>query len=146
MKRRGITHEFVEYIPDDIQEGVVYVCIQFSTVVHKCLCGCGSKIITPLAPSEWTLIFDGESVSLDPSIGNWSYPCQSHYWIQKDRVVWDRQWSREEIAAGRARDQKARADYLGRPPRVQRRDEPNREIERDPKRSVWSHVKKWFSW
>lgn len=103
MKRHTITHEFVDYIPDDLAEGVVYVCIQFATAVHSCCCGCGSKVVTPIAPVDWTLTFDGETISLDPSIGNWSFSCQSHYWIKRGRVEWARKWNREEIEAGRAR-------------------------------------------
>ena len=34
-------------------------------------------------------MFDGRTISLNPSIGNWSYPCRSHYWIKGNRVVWD---------------------------------------------------------
>ncbi|WP_353963011.1 DUF6527 family protein [Streptomyces sp. NBC_00365] len=39
-------------------------------------CGCGRKVVTPLAPQEWKLTLDGVSVSLHPSIGNWSFPLQ----------------------------------------------------------------------
>ena len=26
--------------------------------------------------------------TLDPSIGNWSFACRSHYFMRKGRVVW----------------------------------------------------------
>src|SRR5262249_34855974 len=90
-----------------------YVCIPFATVVHKCCCGCGHEVVTPLTPTDWKLIFDGVSISLYPSIGNWSFPCQSHYWIQHDRVRWAGRWSRDEIDAGRAADALAKTDYYG---------------------------------
>ena len=78
-----LTHEFVEYIPRELKDGVVYVSIPFATVIHKCCCGCGQQVVTPLSPSQWTLSFDGKSISLHPSIGNWNFPCKSHYWIKQ---------------------------------------------------------------
>jgi hypothetical protein len=97
-------HEFVEFVPDQLKEGVVYICIQFATAVHRCCCGCGREVVTPISRADWTLSFDGESISLDPSIGNWSYPCQSHYWIRKNRVQWTPRWSPEMIERGRKKD------------------------------------------
>jgi len=46
------------------------------------------KLSQPLGPTDWKLTFDGESVSLYPSVGNWNFPCQSHYWIQENKVRW----------------------------------------------------------
>jgi hypothetical protein len=63
-------------------------------------------------PSQ-KLIFDGKTVSLDPSIGNWSFRCKSHYWIRDGKVKWSRQWSREEIEVGRARDRLAKENHFG---------------------------------
>jgi Family of unknown function (DUF6527) len=98
------THEFVEFVPENLADGVVYVSIEYATASHNCMCGCGSKIITPLAPNRWSITFDGETVSLKPSIGNWSFPCQSHYWLRRGRVDWARKWTRHEIEVGRAFD------------------------------------------
>lgn len=99
-----ISHQFVEFVPKDLPAGVLYISIPYDTAVHLCACGCGSKITTPIRPARWILTYDGESVSLSPSIGNWSYPCQSHYWIRHDRIDWAPKLSREKIAAGRERD------------------------------------------
>src|SRR5438552_3913808 len=113
MKREiTLKHQFVEYVPDDLEDGTVYVSILFATALHKCCCGCGNQVVTPLSPTDWTLIFDGVSVSLDPSIGNWNFPCQSHYWIEKNRVRWAPRWSQKEIAAGRAHDQLAKKEHF----------------------------------
>ena len=90
MRHASLTHEFVEYVPAVLAEGVLYVSLRFATVVHLCPCGCGNKVVTPLSPADWQLLFDGEAVSLTPSIGNWSLPCQSHYWIRLDQVRWVR--------------------------------------------------------
>ncbi|MGK2955823.1 MAG: DUF6527 family protein [Solirubrobacterales bacterium] len=99
-----LKHEFVEFIPDHIEEGKLYISIQFATAVHKCCCGCGREVITPIAPTDWTLIFDGRTVSLDPSVGNWSFPCRSHYWIKRNTVRWAGSWSDEPIQLGREND------------------------------------------
>lgn len=113
--RKGIvlTHEFVEFIPDDLKEGTIYVSIKFATAVHKCCCGCGKEVVTPLSPTDWKLNFDGKTISLDPSIGNWGFECQSHYWIRNNRVRSAARWSPEEIAAGRAHDRFAKDRYFG---------------------------------
>jgi hypothetical protein len=113
MKREMLLkHEFVEYIPDHLKNGTIYVSIAFATVAHKCCCGCGSEVITPLSPTDWQLIFDGQSISLYPSIGNWNFPCQSHYWIKRNRVHWAPRWSKEKINAGRAHDALAKEKYF----------------------------------
>jgi len=113
LKLKSIRPEFVTYIPDVVKEGVLYISITYATATHKCACGCGEMVVTPISPTDWSLTWNGESVSLDPSIGNWSLPCQSHYWIMENRVVWARRWSVSEIGAGRARDRRAKANYYG---------------------------------
>ena len=114
MKRMlTLTHEFVEFLPDTLEDGKVYISIPYATVTHRCCCGCGNEVVTPLTPTDWKLIFDGQTISLDPSVGNWSFPCQSHYWIKKNNVKWDHQWSDAEVAAGRAHDQASKQDYFG---------------------------------
>lgn len=107
----SIRHEFAEFVPKELEEGVLYISIPYNTVVHRCACGCGSKITTPISPARWQLAYDGETVSLWPSVGNWSYPCQSHYWIRRDRIEWAARWSREKIEAGRERDRLAREKH-----------------------------------
>ncbi len=108
-----LTHRFVCAIPEVLEERTVYVSIEFATAVHKCCCGCGREVVTPLSPMDWSLVFDGETVSLDPSVGNWNLPCRSHYWIRRNRVYWARGWSREQIEAGRTADARAKAEYYG---------------------------------
>lgn len=102
--KRAVTlkHEFVEYIPDHLEKNTIYVSAAFATVVHKCCCGCENEVITPLSPTDWKLTFDGRSISLYPSIGNWNFACKSHYWIESNRVIWARAWSQKEINATRA--------------------------------------------
>ena len=100
----SLDHEFVEYIPDSLEDGVLYVSIPFATVLHLCCCGCGNEVVTPLDPTDWHLTFDGRSVSLSPSIGNWSFDCQSHYWVTRNQVRWSRQLTKKEIRKARTAD------------------------------------------
>lgn len=113
--RLKIKHEFVEFIPKEREEGILYVSIPYATAVHRCFCGCGLKVVTPISPVGWQLTFDGETVTLFPSIGSWSFPCRSHYFIRRNTVIWDQDMSQYEIELGRARDQKARDQHFGMP-------------------------------
>lgn len=106
-----LRHEFVESVPDVLLEATLYVSIKYATTMHKCCCGCGNTVVAPLSPNDWLLTFDGETVSLDPSIGNWSFPCQSHYWIREDEVVWARRWSAREIKVARERERRGQKRF-----------------------------------
>ena len=81
-------------------------------MVHLCACGCGTKVVTPLSPAHWRLTFDGDTVSLWPSIGNWQFPCSSHYWIRESAVAWAAPMSDVEIAAFRGEDARALQRYF----------------------------------
>ncbi|MDP9340544.1 MAG: DUF6527 family protein [Actinomycetota bacterium] len=111
MKQRVIAHEFVELVPEELEEGKLYISIPYETAVHLCACGCGIKVVTPISPPEWLLIWDGDTVSLTPSIGNWQFPCRSHYWITRSRVVWAGALSDARIAEGRRREAVQRDAY-----------------------------------
>ncbi|WP_353962762.1 DUF6527 family protein [Kitasatospora purpeofusca] len=89
-----------------MEPGVLYVSIPYRTCGHLCCCGCGHDVITPLSPAQWSIAYDGENVSLAPSVGNWSFPCESHYWIHDGRVRWSRRYSAAEIDQNRARDRR----------------------------------------
>jgi hypothetical protein len=89
------------------------VSIPYSTIVHKCLCGCGMKVVTPIRPDKWTLTYNGEAISLEPSIGNWSFPCRSHYFIRKGRVLEAGPMSQSEVRRGRAHDAELTAVFHG---------------------------------
>jgi hypothetical protein len=112
MRRTSITHEFVEYIPAELAEAVLYISTTYRTVVHRCACGCGNKVVTPITPADWQLLYDGDTVSLTPSIGNWGFPCRSHYWIRSNQVRWSGAWTDERIAAGRAGNDQDRERYF----------------------------------
>ena len=88
MKQQHYTFQFVEFMPKTLDEGVLYISMAYATASHMCFCGCGKKVVMPLSPTDWRLTFNGDSVSLDPSVGNWSYPCRSHYILQGNRIIW----------------------------------------------------------
>lgn len=104
-------HRSVEIIPDAVEDEVLYISLKYCTAIHKCACGCGNEVVTPISPMDWKLIFDGKTVSLSPSIGNWSFNCQSHYWIKRNEIVYAREWDKEEIQFGRINDKKRKAKY-----------------------------------
>ena len=96
MKMDRLEPCFVSLLPDQLENGKLYVSMDFASVIHLCCCGCGRQVVTPLSPTEWNLWFDGDSISLAPSIGNWNFPCESHYVISENRVMWDKQWAESE--------------------------------------------------
>ena len=103
--------ERVRTMPAKLKLGVLYVSDEFGTAAHLCACGCGSKIRTPLGPTEWSLRESATGPTLSPSIGNWQKPCRSHYLINDGAVVWAGDMSNEKILAGRAAEQQRREDY-----------------------------------
>lgn len=111
MKAVSVSPQFVEFIPATLQEGVIYISDKYATAAHKCCCGCGTKIVTPLKPTDWTLTVVGDLITMYPSIGNWNHPCQSHYFIRRNRVVWAKTMSRQQIDRGRELDRATKEAY-----------------------------------
>jgi uncharacterized membrane-anchored protein len=104
-------HKFVEFVPEDIQPNTLYVSVEYGTAVHKCCCGCGEEVVTPLTPTDWRLIFDGETVSLAPSIGNWSFKCRSHYFIRNNNIQWCTDWSDKQVKTCKEIDQVKKQEH-----------------------------------
>ena len=148
MRRKSkFTHQFVEFLPNELADDVIYVSIEYKTAAHKCGCGCGNEVNTPLSPTGWRVTFDGVSVSLYPSIGNWGFPCQSHYWFEQNQVKWADRWTSSEIQAGRERDAIARETYYGPVEIPAARTDTTSVKERPanlPKGSVWQRIKGMF--
>lgn len=111
MRHQTLEHRFVRNVPRELEPGVLYISMEYATAAHSCCCGCGDRVVTPFTPTDWKMIFDGESVSLHPSIGNWNQKCQSHYVIKRSRVVEAGPWSGKQIDVERHRDQQAKAAY-----------------------------------
>lgn len=112
---RSLRHRFVQFLPETLEPGILYISLEYVTASHLCCCGCGEEVVTPFSPVGWRMTFDGETISLWPSIGNWNLRCRSHYIIDRGRIVVAGPWSDEQIAAERSRDKKAKADYFRKP-------------------------------
>ena len=105
---------FVEFIPDQLEPGVLYISHRYSTASHLCCCGCGHEVVTPLNAAKWRMKEDAGAVSLIPSVGNWSFPCRSHYWIKANRVQWAAAMAPKLIQSIQARDRHDAANYVPR--------------------------------
>ncbi|WP_431243637.1 DUF6527 family protein [Flavobacterium sp. P21] len=106
-----IKYKFVTSIPDVLEDYMLYISMEYGTAIHKCICGCGNEVVTPFSPTDWDINYDGESVSLNPSIGNWSFECQSHYWIIRNKIIYSSKWDKEEITNNRDQDKKLKAKF-----------------------------------
>ena len=113
MKR--LTPCFVERMPSDLEDGILYIGIETGTILHRCACGCGHEVNTPLGRTDWSFTYDGETVSLWPSVGNWSFPCRSHYVVKNNKVEWASAWTDEEVEAGRRADRALKAKQYASP-------------------------------
>ncbi|MEX2170735.1 MAG: DUF6527 family protein [Pirellulales bacterium] len=119
IRYHRLEHRFFEHIPEQLEPGVLYISMEYGTAAHLCCCGCGAEVITPFTPTDWKMTFDGETVSLRPSVGNWSLPCRSHYVIERGRVTESMPWSDKQVAAERRRDKAVKDQYYGTPKRTE---------------------------
>jgi hypothetical protein len=105
MGQLDLHPEFVEFIPERLNKGTLYISKRYRTASHLCCCGCGLDVVTPLNAAKWRLAEhpDG-TVSLWPSIGNLSFPCKSHYFVTKNRIQWAGTLSSQQIADVQAID------------------------------------------
>jgi Family of unknown function (DUF6527) len=139
-RRSSYKHAFVDNLPDKLDEGTLYVSVQYATSAHNCFCGCGHEVVTPIHPTKWHLAFDGVNVSLSPSIGNWSLGCKSHYWLQHGRVTWAESLSDDKIRAVRSRDIAAQDSYFGKADQAP----PAADIGTPKQSSLWRKVADWL--
>ena len=136
-----LRHEFVDFVPKRLDDGVLYVSIRFGTAVHRCACGCGEEVVTPLGPAEWKLTYDGRTVSLAPSIGNWNFPCRSHYWIDEGNVRWARGFPEAEVALVRQEARKRRDGYYETEGTELTRKLPGGDAQRGLRRAIWKIIR-----
>lgn len=145
MRHKTVEHRFVKHVPEKLEPGVLYVCVEYATAVHSCCCGCGEEVVTPFTPTDWNLTFDGETISLWPSIGNWNFPCRSHYVIDRSRVREALRWTDEQVAAGRIKDKATKAQYYA---NADSDGDANRSPTTPTPRSraaaMWSSLKRWW--
>lgn len=78
--------EFVETMPSIIEDGILYVSLKYKVAIHNCICGCKEKTVTPFSNGGWTITIKENLVTLRPSIGNYQFPCRSHYYITDNNV------------------------------------------------------------
>jgi hypothetical protein len=132
----------------------LYISMDYATAVHSCCCGCGDRVVTPFTPTDWRMTFDGESISLHPSVGNWNQKCRSHYVIQRNRVLEAGAWSTSQIAAEQRRDKRAKATYYSElrdaQPDITSLAEgdassPATQAKAGPSPSMWSRFKVWLN-
>ena len=113
MRHTRLEHRFVQHIPDTVEPGILYISMEFGIAAHSCGCGCGEEVVTPFTPTDWKMTFDGETVTLHPSIGNWSLACRSHYVIKRGHVIEAGPWTDEQVEAEYRRDRAAKARHYG---------------------------------
>lgn len=111
MRVDRIEPRFVEFVPEILEDGALYISIPYGAIVHRCCCGCGEKISTPLSPAQWKFTYDGETVSLSPSVGSGMLPCNSHYFIIRNQVQWTVPLTRAQTAAALRRDRSVVSEH-----------------------------------
>ena len=109
MNTKVLIPKYVANLPEQLEEGVFYICEEFDATAHKCCCGCGEEVYNKLGPAKWQLTKERDgTVSLYPSVGNWKYACRSHYWIENNRVIDAGAMSNRTINAIQKRDRRDR--------------------------------------
>lgn len=84
-------------IPEgELRQDYFYYCEKSHTAVHLCACGCGSRVVTPIAyegqPSGRNAFRLHATIdnlaTLDRPIVNVHLPCYSRYYIRSSRIEW----------------------------------------------------------
>jgi Family of unknown function (DUF6527) len=115
LKLQRIQHQFVEFVPEKLDPGKLYISLEYNSANHLCACGCGREVVTILGPADSSITYNGRNVSISTSIGNSNFPCKSHYWIEDNRILWESRMTPQLTALSRARDRAAKAREYGRP-------------------------------
>lgn len=88
MKITHLKTQHVEFMPEIVEEGVIYVSLKYGTAIHLCACGCKGQVVTPFRGLlAWDMTEDHDGVTLKQSIGNQSWPCRSHYHVTNGAVI-----------------------------------------------------------
>ena len=117
--------------------------LRYGTALHKCACGCGEEVVTPINPTDWSIRFDQSGVTLHPSIGNWSFACQSHYWIRRGGIVWAGRMTQKQIERGREFDRQSKEQYFAEVNRTKGFDQKTQQpgiLE-----TIWAALKRWWN-
>ena len=83
LKQVSVNPQYSEFIPEreTMGEGIIYISETYETASHLCLCGCKNLTVTPLGLQDWTMLNKDDKLTITPSIGNYNFPCKSHYII-----------------------------------------------------------------
>lgn len=154
MKQARFRHEMVYSIPERLQANTLYVTTDGDVAGHLCACGCGREVITPLSPTDWSIKFDRCGVTLFPSIGNWAFPCRSHYFIKNGFAVWAREMSDKAITRSRQQDKMRKQRYyaglseLPATPEASMLDAPSSQPTTHPSNGnrLLAWLKRFFAW
>ena len=144
IKMKTLEHEFVDILPSTLEPGTLYISMEYRTAVHSCFCGCGNEVVTPFTPTDWKLIYDGDTVSLKPSVGNWNQPCRSHYVIKRNSIVWAGSWTEKQIEAERMRDQAAKQMFYGTNSEPSANIHVSDEVPINNNVTLWQKIKGWI--
>jgi|ERR1019366_2798783 hypothetical protein len=106
----------VERFPDSLMPERLYWSREFGMSAHLCACGCGDVIYLPIGPVDYSIVVTNSGPTLRPSVGNWNV-CDAHYFITNGQVEWAPKWTPEQIALGRAQEDKRREAYYASPKR-----------------------------
>ena len=112
MKTERFRLEEVEYMPKELVPAVLYASQKYRTAAHLCACGCGEKVRTQLGPLGWNITTGRGGPTLSPSVGNWQKPCRSHYFIRNGYVLWQADWTDEQVLEGRSEENARRDAYF----------------------------------
>lgn len=147
MRHSTLEHRFIRNAPRELEPGVLYISMEYATAVHLCCCGCGERVVTPFTPTDWQMTFDGESVTLSPSVGNWNQDCRSHYLIEENRIIECGRWSDARIDEEVRRDKQAKSEHFNRPATGVNTDIAPTEFASSAKYAgdLWSRFRRWIS-
>jgi len=141
MKMNRISHfepKFVELMPQVLESGILYVSTTYLLMVHLCACGCKEKVVLPIHPKQWRFTYNGDDVTVHPSVGNIETDCNSHYWITSGDVEWSANISSTEAVRKRARDQQETS-------RHNEKSKLNSSSQRVNKKSLWDMITTFFN-
>lgn len=80
--------EFVEYMPENKEWGVLYVSLRFRLAICLCPDGCGFEAVMPFnKPNGWNYEEHDGLVTLSPSVAN-DCPNKAHFFIRENKIVW----------------------------------------------------------
>ena len=94
-----LTPEFVEFMPEKLLPGILYISRRFSSTNHLCACGCEEAAYIPVKfkgnnfagsskiRDTWDIIVKDNQVTLFPSLHH-RFGCRSHYYIRNNIIEW----------------------------------------------------------